>query len=154
LPAEPLGASEVVNPIPCRVNPVARFRGDAARVARCFRPQRAASPTLATWLVLGRSSHHHEARDAIADNCFRTNPVTAGSSQRASGTAPVAGRKADEQRCRRRGTYAALPTSPAHAAPVRRLDLGEGDRAAGLALTIQIVANQQPDAVRKQQRGV
>jgi hypothetical protein len=32
--------------------------------------------------------------------------------------------------------------------------LGEGDRVAGLALTIQIVANQQPDDLRKQQRGV
>jgi hypothetical protein len=38
--------------------------------------------------------------------------------------------------------------------PTRRSDLGERDRAAGLALTIQIVANQQPDALRKQQRSV
>jgi len=44
--------------------------------------------------------------------------------------------------------------APAHTAAVRRSDLHEGDRAAGLALTIQIVANQQRDALRKQQRGV
>ena len=43
---------------------------------------------------------------------------------------------------------------PADTAPVRALRFGRSDRAAGLALTIQIVANQQPDALRKQQRGV
>ena len=37
------------------------------------------------------------------------------------------------QRCRH---------APAHAVPVRRSDLREGDRAAGLALTIQIVAKE------------
>jgi hypothetical protein len=36
------------------------------------------------------------------------------------------------QRCRE---------APAHRAPLRRSDLGEGDRAAGLSLTIQIVAD-------------
>ena len=39
-------------------------------------------------------------------------------------------------------------------ARVRALGSGEGDRAAGLALTIQTVANQQPAALREQQRGV
>ena len=38
---------------------------------------------------------------------------------------------------------------PADTAPVRALRFGRSDRAAGLALTIQIVANQQPDALRK-----
>ena len=43
---------------------------------------------------------------------------------------------------------------PADTAPVRALRFGRSDRAAWLALTIQIVANQQRDALRKQQRGV
>jgi hypothetical protein len=37
---------------------------------------------------------------------------------------------------------------------VANAGIGEDDHAADLALTIQIVANQQPDALRKQQRGV
>jgi hypothetical protein len=49
------------------------------------------------------------------------------------------------QRCRR---------LPADMALVRSSDGGEPDRAAGTALTIQIVANQQSDALRQQQRRV
>jgi hypothetical protein len=40
------------------------------------RPERAASPTQAAWLLLTRSSHRDGDHDAAARNCFRTNPVT------------------------------------------------------------------------------
>jgi hypothetical protein len=47
------------------------------------------------------------------------------------------------QRCQR---------GPAHTAPVQRSDLAEGDRAAGIALTIQIVAKRKPASTVSRER--
>ena len=51
-------------------------------------------------------------------------------------------------------TYAALPTCTSSHGASAAFGLAQRDHAAGLALTIQIVANQQRDDLRKQQRGV
>jgi hypothetical protein len=42
----------------------------------CFRPERAASPTPAAWLLLRGSSHRDGDHDAAARNCFRTRGAT------------------------------------------------------------------------------
>ena len=44
----------------------------SAPVAASFRPQRAAGPARAAWLLLGRSSHHVAPRNMAARDCFRT----------------------------------------------------------------------------------
>jgi hypothetical protein len=49
-----------------------------------------------------------------------------------------------------RAAYAACRRLRADTAPVRSSDRGERDHAAGMALTIQIVANEQLHASRKQ----
>ena len=64
------------------------------------------------------------------------------------GCADFAENKDDEQRC---GSGRNLcSASIDEITPVRRSDLGEGDRGARLAVTNQIVANQQSDALQKQ----
>lgn len=71
--------------------------------------------------------------------------------------APIRRSRPDEQRCGRPGLpMQCFRHAPPQTAPVRRSDLSEGERAAGLALTIQIVARQSRrhgDAAQSHSRG-
>jgi hypothetical protein len=80
------------------------------------------------------------AAAGVARLCSRVN-TSAARAGVIAGISQVAETRADEQRCGTRGLLMQrCQRARAHTVPLRRSGLDEGDRAAGLALTIQIVA--------------